>query len=49
MKDSIVARAAAFGLAAMMTLGVLQSVDFLASPQANAAAPVMAAASQPAA
>lgn len=47
MKDSLVARAAAFGLAALMTLGVLESVDFLATPQATASAGQLAAAPAP--
>ncbi|BAL94853.1 hypothetical protein [Rubrivivax gelatinosus] len=47
MKDSFVARAAAFGLAALMTLGVLESVDFLATPQATASAGQLAAVPAP--
>jgi len=47
MKDSFVARAAAFGLAALMTFGVLGSVDFLATPQATASAGQLAAVPAP--
>lgn len=49
MNDRTARRAAAFGLAALMTLAVLGGVDFLAAPVAADLAPVMAAASQPAA
>lgn len=49
MNQRLTARAAAFVFAALTTLAVLGGVDFLAAPQAGDHAPVLAAASQPAA